>query len=161
MSTQAPIRMCVACRQRAPQPALLRLSAEPPGRLQGEAWPRRGRGAYVCPSGSCLDRALRRQAVRRALRLPKSMELPTAEQVRAQAREMLSTRLAQLGPQGARSALCARTQHLLAALDERPSRQGDGRGEDRLTVDGARRFSKVAHRADSLGRKGGPANAHG
>jgi predicted RNA-binding protein YlxR (DUF448 family) len=153
--------MCVACRQRAPQPALLRLSAGPSGRLQAEAWPRRGRGAYVCPGGPCLDRALHKQAVRRALRLPKSVELPTAEQIRAQIRERLGARLAQLGPPGAKTDLGARTEHLLIELGERPSRQADGRGEDRLTVDGARRFSKVAHRADSLGRKGGPANAHG
>lgn len=54
MAKAAPIRTCVACRQRRPQAELLRLAQGPEG---WRADPRRrlpGRGVYVCPRRECL-----------------------------------------------------------------------------------------------------------
>lgn len=64
----APRRTCVGCRAVRPQAALVRIAAGPVGLAVA---PRRwgGRSAYVCPSPACLERALARQALARALRV--------------------------------------------------------------------------------------------
>ncbi|WP_369225947.1 YlxR family protein [Streptomyces sp. R39] len=63
-----PERTCVGCRQRAAKTELLRIVAvedecvpDPRGTLPG-------RGAYVHPVQVCLDQAVRRRALPRALR---------------------------------------------------------------------------------------------
>ncbi|MBC3190822.1 YlxR family protein [Pseudonocardia sp. C8] len=64
-----PIRTCVGCRTRERAAALLRVVAEN-GRLVPD--PRRrlpGRGAWLHPVPGCLDKAERRSAFARALRL--------------------------------------------------------------------------------------------
>ncbi|MEJ8279121.1 YlxR family protein [Pseudonocardia spirodelae] len=64
-----PIRTCVGCRTRERADVLLRVVAEN-GRLVPD--PRRrlpGRGAWLHPSTGCLDRAERRSAFARALRI--------------------------------------------------------------------------------------------
>lgn len=73
-----PMRTCVGCRSRAEKSELLRvvvdgsgsvseLVPDPGGRLPG-------RGAYLHPSPGCLDVALRRRALTRALRLRESLD---------------------------------------------------------------------------------------
>ena len=69
MGAHVPERTCVGCRGRAPKSELLRLSlgldgvvrADPPGSLAG-------RGAYVHRDPACVDEAIRRGGVARALR---------------------------------------------------------------------------------------------
>ncbi|MFJ9073649.1 YlxR family protein [Streptomyces sp. NPDC102278] len=63
-----PERTCVGCRERAAKSDLLRIVAvedecvpDPRGTLPG-------RGAYVHPAVVCLDQAVRRRALPRALR---------------------------------------------------------------------------------------------
>jgi predicted RNA-binding protein YlxR (DUF448 family) len=54
-SGHIPLRTCVVCGRRAPQGQLLRLALEQ-GRLRPD--PRRrlpGRGAYLCPTKTCLQ----------------------------------------------------------------------------------------------------------
>ncbi|MFF6998071.1 YlxR family protein [Streptomyces sp. NPDC008313] len=65
-----PERTCVGCRERAAKPDLLRIVAvggecapDPRGTLPG-------RGAYLHPALACLDLAVRRRALPRALRVP-------------------------------------------------------------------------------------------
>jgi hypothetical protein len=152
--------MCVACRRRAAQPELIRLSRGPAGRLQVEAWPRAGRGAYVCPCWQCLKRAIGKRTIRHALRIPGSATLPSAEQVLAEARQLLDDRYEVLQRRGGHEDQRSRDRRLLAALTEQGP-GAEGSAEKRRTVDGARRFGKVAQRALRPGRKGGPANAHG
>ncbi|MEU7817447.1 YlxR family protein [Pseudonocardia sp. NPDC049154] len=67
---QGPVRTCVGCRTREQATGLLRVVAvdgalvpDPRGRLPG-------RGAWVHPATGCLDRAERRSAFPRALRVP-------------------------------------------------------------------------------------------
>ncbi|MDR0959737.1 MAG: YlxR family protein [Propionibacteriaceae bacterium] len=63
-----PIRLCVGCRGRASQSQLTRwvwddeLMQVVPGRK------RPGRGAWLHPSRSCVEQALRRRSIGRALR---------------------------------------------------------------------------------------------
>jgi len=61
-----PVRTCVGCGRKAPQPELLRFSArdgvlthDPKGA---------GRGAYTCPRLACFERAASRRAFNRTLR---------------------------------------------------------------------------------------------
>jgi uncharacterized protein len=65
-----PVRTCVGCGARAAKPELIRLVVagteivpDITGRLPG-------RGAYLHPSLACLERAQRRKALARSLRLP-------------------------------------------------------------------------------------------
>lgn len=65
-----PVRTCIGCRSRCPAGHLLRVVA-----VDGAAVPdpiRRlpGRGAHLHPTDACLDQALRRRALGRALRTP-------------------------------------------------------------------------------------------
>jgi predicted RNA-binding protein YlxR (DUF448 family) len=63
----APERTCITCRAPAPKPDLIRISRDPDGgALRIGAGP--GRGAYVHPHVSCVERALRPPVLARALR---------------------------------------------------------------------------------------------
>jgi uncharacterized protein len=67
-SRHIPQRSCIACRTVRPQATLLRLSLDAAGRLTVNARQPQGRSAYSCPAPACLERALRRPALARALR---------------------------------------------------------------------------------------------
>ena len=60
-----PERTCVGCRARAPKDELLRIVATPTGPAVAPAG--EGRGAYVHRSASCVDAALARGTLARAL----------------------------------------------------------------------------------------------
>ncbi|WP_366938075.1 YlxR family protein [uncultured Actinomyces sp.] len=70
----APRRTCVGCREVATPNELLRcVYSEALGSVVSD--PRRsmpGRGAWIHPRQSCLDRAVKKKAFNRALRLPGS-----------------------------------------------------------------------------------------
>ena len=63
-----PMRMCVACREAHEKKELLRVVKNNAGDvsfdLTGKA---QGRGAYICPSLECLDKAFKTKALNRAL----------------------------------------------------------------------------------------------
>jgi predicted RNA-binding protein YlxR (DUF448 family) len=62
----APVRTCVGCGRKAPQPELLRFVARDGSLVQspnGE-----GRGAYTCRRLACFERAVARGAFNRTLR---------------------------------------------------------------------------------------------
>ncbi|WP_181784077.1 YlxR family protein [Pseudonocardia pini] len=72
---KGPVRTCVGCRAREQATGLLRVVAvdgasvpDPRGRLPG-------RGAWLHPRPECLDRAERRSAFPRALRVPGPLDL--------------------------------------------------------------------------------------
>jgi uncharacterized protein len=68
---EAPVRTCLACRTRRPQPDLMRLVVEH-GTVTADPLARRpGRGAYVCAGGVCVEALLARPValLARALRL--------------------------------------------------------------------------------------------
>ena len=73
---EGPQRTCVGCRRTTDQSQLIRLVAGPSGvvadRFLG------GRGAWICPMASCVDAALTKGALARALRLDRRSIDPEA-----------------------------------------------------------------------------------
>ena len=62
------MRMCVACRQMQPKKDLARIVRTPEGSVVLDTTGRaNGRGAYLCRSAECLEKALKTRALERAL----------------------------------------------------------------------------------------------
>ena len=72
----APIRTCIGCGERAAKPDLVRVVAAGDELVPDEAMQLPGRGAYLHRSLACLERAQRRKAFSRALRLPALLPAP-------------------------------------------------------------------------------------
>ena len=68
-----PMRMCVACREMKPKKELLRVVRTPEGEiLPDESGRKNGRGAYLCRSEACFNKAVKTRALERALEHPLS-----------------------------------------------------------------------------------------
>ncbi len=68
MRRKIPIRTCVACRTERPKKELARLVRTADGPLKWDPTGKvPGRGAYLCYSVQCLDTAVKRKALERAL----------------------------------------------------------------------------------------------
>ena len=68
MPKKTPMRMCVACRQKRPKKELVRIVRTPEGDVRLDTTGRaNGRGAYLCASTECLNRAVKTRALERAL----------------------------------------------------------------------------------------------
>ena len=81
-----PVRTCIGCRRRAPADELLRLHLDQGARLHlGRTGP--GRGAWICAADPvvCLEAAVRRRAVDRALR--RAVDRDSIEAVLARLRD--------------------------------------------------------------------------
>ncbi|MEO7016071.1 MAG: YlxR family protein [Leifsonia sp.] len=63
------VRTCVGCRSRAPRSSLLRVVAQNSEIVVDPSAALPGRGAWLHPTGECLDKALQRHAFGRALRV--------------------------------------------------------------------------------------------
>lgn len=63
-----PMRMCVGCREIKEKRSLLRVVKSPDGAISFDRVGKApGRGAYVCKSKACLERALKAKQLERAL----------------------------------------------------------------------------------------------
>ena len=90
MQIKIPQRQCMGCRERNAKREMIRVVRTPEGAVNldfgGKLY---GRGAYVCPDGECLKKALRSKALDRSLevtipeevieRLQKEMEAGRGE----------------------------------------------------------------------------------
>ena len=73
MMKKVPMRMCVACREMKPKKELIRVVRTPEGEIVADETGRKnGRGAYLCRSEACLNKALKIRALDRALEQPLS-----------------------------------------------------------------------------------------
>lgn len=63
-----PVRTCVGCRMRASKAELVRIARTPEGVRADVAGAAPGRGAYVHRDRDCVEAALRKGALARALR---------------------------------------------------------------------------------------------
>ena len=70
VSTEQPVRTCVACRVRRSQGSLLRVVRKPDATVDIDLAKKRspGRGAYLCFAISCIEHAKVRRILPRALR---------------------------------------------------------------------------------------------
>lgn len=66
MQKKIPMRQCVGCREHKPKKELIRVVRSPEGEIsldfRGKA---PGRGAYLCPDGACLKKAIKSKALER------------------------------------------------------------------------------------------------
>ncbi len=62
-----PTRMCIACRDKKPKKELIRIVAGEDGLFADESGKAQGRGAYICPTVECLDKAKKTKAFYRML----------------------------------------------------------------------------------------------
>ena len=63
-----PMRMCVGCREMREKRSLLRVVKSPEGAISFDRVGKApGRGAYVCKSKACLERAVKARQLERAL----------------------------------------------------------------------------------------------
>jgi uncharacterized protein len=94
-SGRKPERSCAACRRTSNREELLRLVRTPDGGIAVD-WRRKlgGRGAYVCPTRSCIAAAVSGRALDRAFRA--AVEYPGIEELISAARDGLSRRLGAL-----------------------------------------------------------------
>lgn len=73
---KAPLRMCVGCREMKDKRELVRVVKSPEGAISldhtGKA---AGRGAYICKSVQCLDKAVKNKGLNRAFKEPVSPEI--------------------------------------------------------------------------------------
>ena len=76
MQKKIPQRQCMGCRERKAKKELIRVVRTPEGQVcldfSGKL---NGRGAYLCPALSCLQKA------RKAKSLERSLEVPIPEEV--------------------------------------------------------------------------------
>ncbi len=68
MPKKIPMRQCLGCREMKPKKELIRVVRTPEGEISLDFKGKiPGRGAYVCPSETCLERAVKTRAIERAL----------------------------------------------------------------------------------------------
>jgi len=76
-----PQRTCIGCGAKRPQGELWRLSA-PGGVVRRDRDGRApGRGAYLCARRECVEKAWKRRAVERALRLPSGLPVELRDEL--------------------------------------------------------------------------------
>ncbi len=70
-SKKIPVRMCTGCKEHLPKRELVRVVRTPEGEVVLDTGGKRsGRGAYVCPKLSCLQKARKSRAIERVLACP-------------------------------------------------------------------------------------------
>ncbi len=88
MPKKIPLRQCLGCREMKPKKELVRVVRSPEGEIsldmKGKA---PGRGAYICPSRACLDRAKKAKALAHAFGVPVPDEVYTALMERLEAKD--------------------------------------------------------------------------
>ncbi len=71
-----PLRTCVACREKRDQRELMRITASKDGVVTLDSQQKLpGRGAYICYRQECVEKAKKRDLLRRALKCPVPEEI--------------------------------------------------------------------------------------
>ena len=70
MTKKIPMRQCIGCGQMKSKKELLRILKTPEGEITMDVTGRKnGRGAYLCISGECLQRAVRTKDLERSFQM--------------------------------------------------------------------------------------------
>lgn len=71
MPKKIPVRQCLGCREHKPKPELIRVVRSPEEEVSLDFKGKKpGRGAYVCPDPTCLQKARKSRALERAFSAP-------------------------------------------------------------------------------------------
>ncbi|MEW5953530.1 MAG: YlxR family protein [Bacillota bacterium] len=71
-----PLRMCVGCQEMRPKKEMIRVVRTPEdGLVIDSTGKKSGRGAYLCPQGECLQKAVKYKRLEKALQRPLSPEV--------------------------------------------------------------------------------------
>ena len=76
MSKKIPVRRCVGCQEMKGKKEMIRVIRTPEGDFLLDATGKKnGRGAYLCPSRECLDKARKNKGLERSLKqaIPKEV----------------------------------------------------------------------------------------
>lgn len=69
-----PMRRCTGCMTSKPKNELVRIVKTENGLEVDETGRKNGRGAYVCPSRDCFEKAVKRRSIPRSLKLEVTAE---------------------------------------------------------------------------------------
>lgn len=73
---KVPLRICVGCQELKNKKELLRIVLTPEGAVEIDRTGKKaGRGAYVCPSAECLEKAYKEHRLERSLKTKVSSEI--------------------------------------------------------------------------------------
>lgn len=81
---KTPTRMCTGCMEMKPKSELVRIVRSPEGDISLDLTGRKnGRGAYICKSSVCFDKALKKKAFERAFgeKLPEQLATSIREEI--------------------------------------------------------------------------------
>lgn len=71
-----PQRMCIGCQEMKPKKELIRIVRTPEDDLEIDpSGKKSGRGAYICPQPSCLEKAIKGKRIEKALNRPVTPEV--------------------------------------------------------------------------------------
>jgi uncharacterized protein len=74
-----PLRVCIGCQEKKAKKELVRVVRTPEGSIILDLTGKKpGRGAYLCPLQSCLQKAIKGKRLEKNLQMPVSLELVTA-----------------------------------------------------------------------------------
>ena len=69
MSKKMPVRRCVGCQEMKNKKEMIRVIRTPEGEFELDATGKKnGRGAYLCPSRECLEKAVKRKGLERSFK---------------------------------------------------------------------------------------------
>lgn len=78
MIKKVPIRKCVGCQERKEKRDLIRIVRSPEGEFSVDVTGKRpGRGAYICASTECLEKALKNKGLERSFKTAIDEEVKT------------------------------------------------------------------------------------
>lgn len=76
MEKKIPMRQCIGCRQSVPKKNMLRIIKTPEGTMEIDfSGKKNGRGAYVCYSEQCLEKAFKNKGLEKSLGLSVPQEV--------------------------------------------------------------------------------------
>ena len=71
MAKKAVMRHCIGCRQPRDKKSLIRIIRTTEGQIELDATGKKnGRGAYLCMSGECLEKAKKSKGLERSFKMP-------------------------------------------------------------------------------------------
>jgi len=71
-----PLRQCVGCHEMKNKNELIRiLKTENEDIIIDTTGKKNGRGAYICPNGECLEKAISSKGLERSFKMPVSIEI--------------------------------------------------------------------------------------